>query len=393
MDLALAPQPVAQPVARKQSDRPIGRVTTRRDGPAYVARAEPTPSPEPVRARAEPQRRAQTREDSRARNQGLDIFAEQAHRADHDLAPAVEDDGARLTGARGENSVLFSLDALVKQEQQKQRPVVLPPRARTDESVLVDSSPSLPSGVGGAALMAPDFTAPISAPPPRMAAAVGDLEYPAPKRGGWLAPLIVLLIVGLAGFAWASGKLQPLLAAVGLGSPSAAPSASAAPESSAKDEASAKEATSAAPETSAAPDASAAPSGTPSAKPVAAAGKAPPLQAKAPPTGTAKASDEPAPKESTTKPAGGGAFDPGAAKEALTAAANNAPSCREATGPMGGGRVTITFAPSGRPTTVAVTGELAGTTVGSCVARLFRAARVPPFSGDPVTVSKAFTVK
>jgi hypothetical protein len=60
---------------------------------------------------------------------------------------------------------------------------------------------------------------------------------------------------------------------------------------------------------------------------------------------------------------------------------------------MGGGRVTITFAPSGRPTTVAVTGELAGTTVGSCVARLFRAARVPPFSGDPVTVSKAFTVK
>jgi hypothetical protein len=40
-----------------------------------------------------------------------------------------------------------------------------------------------------------------------------------------------------------------------------------------------------------------------------------------------------------------------------------------------------------------VTGDLAGTTVGSCVARLFRAARVPPFKGDPVSVSKAFTVK
>jgi hypothetical protein len=60
---------------------------------------------------------------------------------------------------------------------------------------------------------------------------------------------------------------------------------------------------------------------------------------------------------------------------------------------MGGGKVSITFAPSGKPTSVAVTGDLAGTTVGSCVARLFRAARVPPFKGDPVSVSKAFTVK
>jgi hypothetical protein len=60
---------------------------------------------------------------------------------------------------------------------------------------------------------------------------------------------------------------------------------------------------------------------------------------------------------------------------------------------MGNGKVSITFAPSGRPTSVAVTGDLAGTTVGSCVARLFRAARVPPFSGDPVSVSKAFSVK
>jgi hypothetical protein len=397
MDLALAPQPVAQAAARKHSERPIGRVTTRRDGPAYTARsanAEPTPSPAAVHARAETRQRAQTREDSRARNQGLDIFAEQAHRAaEHELAPAVEDDGARLTGARGENSVLFSLDALVRQEQQKQRPLVLPPRARTDESVLVDSSPSLPSGVGGAALAAPDFTAPISAPPPRIVEAVGDLDYPRPKKGGWLAPIIVLLLVGLGGFAWASGRLRPLLAAVGLASPSAAPSASAVPEDSAKAQPSAGEASSAAPETSAAPDASAAPSAAPSAKALAATGKTPSLQAKPPPTGTAKASDEPAPKETAAKPSGGGEFDTAAAKAALTAAANNASSCREATGPMGGGKVSITFAPSGRPTSVAVTGELAGTTVGSCVARLFRAARVPPFSGDPVSVSKAFTVK
>jgi hypothetical protein len=60
---------------------------------------------------------------------------------------------------------------------------------------------------------------------------------------------------------------------------------------------------------------------------------------------------------------------------------------------MGNGKVSMTFAPSGRPTSVAVTGDLAGTSVGSCVARLFRAVKVPAFSGDPVSVSKAFSVK
>jgi hypothetical protein len=62
-------------------------------------------------------------------------------------------------------------------------------------------------------------------------------------------------------------------------------------------------------------------------------------------------------------------------------------------GPTGNGRVSITFAPSGRPTSVAVTGDLAGTTVGSCIARLFRTVRVPSFSGDPVTVAKGFAVQ
>jgi hypothetical protein len=55
--------------------------------------------------------------------------------------------------------------------------------------------------------------------------------------------------------------------------------------------------------------------------------------------------------------------------------------------------VSVTFAPSGRATATSVAGELAGTEVGGCVARLFRAAKVPPFAGDPVTVSKSFTVQ
>ena len=68
-------------------------------------------------------------------------------------------------------------------------------------------------------------------------------------------------------------------------------------------------------------------------------------------------------------------------------------SCKTADGPTGSGKVSVTFAPSGRATATSVAGELAGTEVGGCVARLFRAAKVPPFSGDPVTVSKSFTVQ
>jgi hypothetical protein len=39
-----------------------------------------------------------------------------------------------------------------------------------------------------------------------------------------------------------------------------------------------------------------------------------------------------------------------------------------------------------------VEGPFGGTPVGGCVAKLFRAAKVPPFTGDPVTVSKSFTI-
>jgi cytoskeletal protein RodZ len=240
-------------------------------------------------------------------------------------------------------------------------------------------------------LVAPDFTAPVSVPPPRMAAALGDdVEYPRKKSGGWLLPIAVILLAGAVGGAWMSGKLQPLLVAVGLSkapAPSAepAPSASAAPEKP-------EEATSAAPAGSAAASASAAPSAAPSAK--AALAGTPRTSTPREPAPIHSGSEAPAPKETAPKPAGGAAeFDPGAAKAALTSAASNASSCKEAGGPTGSGKVSITFAPSGRPTSVAVTGELAGTTVGSCVARTFRAARVPPFSGDAVSVSKSFSVQ
>lgn len=86
-------------------------------------------------------------------------------------------------------------------------------------------------------------------------------------------------------------------------------------------------------------------------------------------------------------------FDRSAAAEALGQAAASAPTCKAEDGPTGRGRATVTFANSGRATNANVTGTFAGTTVGGCIAELFRQARVPAFSGPPVKVAKSFTIE
>ena len=87
-------------------------------------------------------------------------------------------------------------------------------------------------------------------------------------------------------------------------------------------------------------------------------------------------------------------FDTGAAKAALAQAASLAGSCGSSGGPTGIGKVQVTFRPSGRVSTATVvSGPFGGTTVGSCVARTFRRARVPEFSGSPVTVAKSFSIQ
>jgi hypothetical protein len=95
------------------------------------------------------------------------------------------------------------------------------------------------------------------------------------------------------------------------------------------------------------------------------------------------------PAPAATKPP----FDTGAAKAALSSAAANASACKQPDGPSGAGKVQVTFAQSGRATTATiVSGPFSGTAVGGCVARAFRGASVPAFSGDPVTVSKSFSI-
>jgi hypothetical protein len=104
-----------------------------------------------------------------------------------------------------------------------------------------------------------------------------------------------------------------------------------------------------------------------------------------------------APSESEEDPnngSGSGAqestFDVESAKQALDDATQNALSCKDEGGPTGVARVTVTFAPEGRPAAVSVAGPgFTGTVEGQCIAAKFRAARVPEFSGDRVTVHRS----
>lgn len=56
--------------------------------------------------------------------------------------------------------------------------------------------------------------------------------------------------------------------------------------------------------------------------------------------------------------------------------------------------VSVTFMPSGRASRATVNGgPFAGTPAGSCVAQALRAASVPPFDGEPVTVSTTLRLR
>jgi hypothetical protein len=90
----------------------------------------------------------------------------------------------------------------------------------------------------------------------------------------------------------------------------------------------------------------------------------------------------------------GAEFDRAAAKAALAAAAGAAAACKQPDDPSGGAKVTLVFMPSGRVTSAKITGgPYQGTPTGSCIARAFRGISVPPFSGDPVTISKDVSLR
>ena len=327
---------------------------------------------------------------------------------------APEEPAQKLTGARNESSVLFSLDALTKPDPKTSQSKAQDKKEKDATAVLFgESSPDSLMNVGGgglAALAAPDFTKPVAAAPepvrPSDPVEVPNAS-PGKKKGG--AGLLIAAVVGIAAaagiaFVVMSKKPAEKPAESAVAEPKAA--APSTPAATATATAADTAAPTAAPDTANSAPSAAEPSSATSAasaaaaKPVAGAATTTATATTTAAPGTpAKPADKPADTKKTdapaapAAPAGGADFDKAAAVAALGAAAANAASCKKPDGPTGDGKASVTFAPSGRATNSTVSGALAGTDVGGCVARIFRAAKVPPFSGDPVTVSKSFSVE
>ena len=79
---------------------------------------------------------------------------------------------------------------------------------------------------------------------------------------------------------------------------------------------------------------------------------------------------------------------------ALSSVAGGVRACLPSTSGSVRAEVQVTFAPSGRVTqAIVVSSPFAGTPVGGCAARVFRAARMDPFDGPHVTVHRTVTVR
>jgi predicted Zn finger-like uncharacterized protein len=328
----------------------------------------------------------------------------------------------KLTGARNENSVLFSLNALTSKGGVMQKPMP----SSAEASGLIDIRQlSAQIGLGenrkesriddimnlaGGGAFSPSLTAPVLSAPP--------IEDYAPPQTS-LSPAIAaknrrLLFMALGGGAFL------VVAAIGVAlllmhKPEEASEGKEKPAASALAETPSGSA-------SGAPGGSVAANDTPapSASEAAQAGsgsqdqgsQAAPKEketvAKAPAAAAHEAPKESAPAKPKETPAGvpaavaaaagGGAsasdapFNMGEAKSRLAAAAAGVQSCKK--GDVSGtGRVIVVFLPNGTAQSATVTGPpFEGTPAGGCVAARFRGVRVPPFGGSPFSVAKSFTI-
>jgi predicted Zn finger-like uncharacterized protein len=315
------------------------------------------------------------------------------------------EDPNKLTGARNENSVLFSLSTLTGKVD---RPPPAVQRPDSEASGLIDirqlsaqfASTETPkkSGLedimnlsGGA--LTPALTAPVLSPPSIEAYDAGGTTAhslaPGPKSR-W----------GLIAVAVGAGTLV-ILAAVG-GAMSMMHKGADTDKPTSSSESVAGEAT-AAPLPSAAAMAGTTVAAMPPAGPVASApsdsnrDEPPPArasdlrEAKAPSV-SAKETAAPAAKAIAVAAKSDQPFNMGEAKSRLGSAADGAQSCKR--GDISGtGHVVVTFSPTGSVQSAVVDGPpFEGTPAGACVASRFRAVRVPAFSGSPFKVRKSFTI-
>jgi predicted Zn finger-like uncharacterized protein len=317
------------------------------------------------------------------------------------------------TGARNENSVLFSLDSLKagfvgsapSAAPEKSKPSAPKPGAPRPTQ---PSNPDDPFGMGASAglagmgaggnplfslganqalLTAPAPPEPKPIPVPTYSAAAGvaagGMDAKTKKLvmfGGAGAGAVILLLLGILVFG--GKKPEP--------ADDAAKAALSAKPEEKKADAPKEEPKPEEKKEEPAPSASAAEKKPEEAKTEAA--KTEPGK-----TGTGHAAAVTTTKKEEPPPAAGPStappFSKASAISALGGAAGSAGGCKKAGGPTGVGKVQVTFAPSGRVTSATVMGPpFAGTAVGGCVASAFRRAKVPAFSGNPVTVSKSFSI-
>lgn len=435
-----APAPAPAPVAPRAPA----------PAPAPVARAERAPSARPAPVER-PVAAARVRE---SRAAGGDLFGNiEAAGAEEALlgSSALSQYDEKPIGARNESSVLFSLDAL---KAGARRGSSAPPRMpsnppQTAADILgMTAGGALPGmSASGSLLSAPAVEAPPVSPyapttPPRskmdtlppMMRPRRELPLPA------IAVAAAIIVGGIAFFMVRARLSQPrIMEAPPVQSAAAArPTATEEPTTvvakAAEPEPPPATAT-AAPEAPPPPETAAPPPAAPVARP-ASAGRvqqgdgvtAPVIPTKPQPASTptsleaAMKAMRPDKSETATKPAaekGAGTekvvlaeepgsegetaekaeeppkppFDTAAAKAALETASSSAASCKKDDGPTGRGKVQVTFSPNGRATSAnVIEGPFGGTPVGGCIAKIFRGAKVPAFSGDPVTVAKSFTI-
>jgi predicted Zn finger-like uncharacterized protein len=335
-------------------------------------------------------------------------------------------DEQKPTGARNENSVLFSLSALTSKGTDRPPPVpgveasglidirqLSAQMGRGDDKKRsrVDDIMNLTSGGAfNGALSAPTLTAPSIdqyGPPAGEAAGSGKskgLIFMALGAGAFVIVGAVGVTMLLMRGKGADADSAAASSAAGLtAAPSASVAMAAASAAAAAASASAPEATAAATDTTAAASASAAAPAataaatTTTAAPAAAAPAAPAtphVQTPSAPAAPAHTAAAPAavPAALAAAAQADQPFNMGEAKSKLAAAAATAQTCKKGD-VTGTGHAVIVFAPNGGVQTVTITGPpFEGTPTANCVSGHFRGVHVPAFSGSPFSVSKSFTI-
>ena len=332
--------------------------------------------------------------------------------------PQVHDD-QKLTGARNENSVLFSLNAMTsKGGPGGDRPMT----ASAEASGLIDIRQlSAQIGIGddkkksriddimnlaGGGAFSPSLSGPVLtapaveeyAPQPDARARAVRFLPPATKSRALIVGALfagTLVVVGGIGAAVMLTRDKPAETDKGASAASAsvalvATSAAPAPTDTVAATASTPAAASGPSDTSSVASAS---SGTTATAAAGTKDSSKPAPTTTKPTTTATATTAPA---ATPAAAAAGAdqpsFNMGEAKARLAATAGSVQACKKGD-VSGSGRVVVMFAPNGAAQSATISGPpFEGTPTGACVAARFRGVRVPAFSGSPFSVSKSFTI-